>query len=54
LAQTELANRQAIVHLFEALGGGWQEAPADRTQLAVARLPEAIAEREKPSSSGAD
>jgi NodT family efflux transporter outer membrane factor (OMF) lipoprotein len=54
LAQTELANRQAIVHLFEALGGGWQEAPVDRTQLAVARLPEAIAEREKPSSSGAD
>jgi NodT family efflux transporter outer membrane factor (OMF) lipoprotein len=54
LAQTELANRQAIVHLFEALGGGWQEAPADRTQLAVARLPEAIAEREKPSSSGTD
>ena len=33
LAQSTLANRQAIVHLFEALGGGWQEAPADRTQL---------------------
>ena len=35
LAQSALANRQAIVHLFEALGGGWQEAPADRTQLAI-------------------
>ena len=35
LAQSTLANRQAIVHLFEALGGGWQEAPADRTQLAT-------------------
>ena len=34
LAQSALANRQAIVHLFEALGGGWQEAPADRTQIA--------------------
>jgi NodT family efflux transporter outer membrane factor (OMF) lipoprotein len=34
LAQSTLANRQAIVHLFEALGGGWQEAPTDRTQLA--------------------
>ena len=35
LAQSTLANRQAIVHLFEALGGGWQEAPSDRTQLAT-------------------
>ena len=35
LAQSTLANRQAIVHLFEALGGGWQEAPGDRTQLAA-------------------
>ena len=34
VAQSTLANRQAIVHLFEALGGGWQEAPDDRTQLA--------------------
>ncbi len=33
LAQSALANRQAIVHLFEALGGGWQEAPADQTQI---------------------
>jgi NodT family efflux transporter outer membrane factor (OMF) lipoprotein len=35
LAQSMLANRQAIVHLFEALGGGWQEAPGERTQLAA-------------------
>lgn len=33
LAQAALANRQASVHLFEALGGGWQESPADRTQF---------------------
>jgi multidrug efflux system outer membrane protein len=34
LVQTILLNRQSIVHLYEALGGGWQEAPADRTQFA--------------------
>jgi NodT family efflux transporter outer membrane factor (OMF) lipoprotein len=34
LVQVTLANRQAAVHLFEALGGGWQEAPEDRTQMA--------------------
>lgn len=33
LAQSALANRQALVHLFEALGGGWQEPEADRTQV---------------------
>jgi NodT family efflux transporter outer membrane factor (OMF) lipoprotein len=32
LVQVMLANRQAAVHLFAALGGGWQEAPEDRTQ----------------------
>ncbi len=32
LVQTELANRQAAVHLYEALGGGWTEDPQDRTQ----------------------
>ncbi|OJT96702.1 MAG: hypothetical protein BGN82_00815 [Alphaproteobacteria bacterium 65-7] len=35
VAQTVLANRQAIVHLFEALGGGWQEMPDDRTQAGL-------------------
>jgi outer membrane protein TolC len=34
LAQTMLANRQAAIHLYEALGGGWAENPEDRTQLA--------------------
>ncbi len=34
LAQLTLANRQAAVHLFEALGGGWQEPAEDRTQVA--------------------
>jgi len=33
LAQITLANRQAAVHLYEALGGGWQERPEDRTQV---------------------
>jgi NodT family efflux transporter outer membrane factor (OMF) lipoprotein len=34
LAQTVLANRQAAIHLYEALGGGWVEEPRDRTQTA--------------------
>jgi len=29
-----LANRQASIHLYEALGGGWQEPAEDRTQVA--------------------
>lgn len=33
LAQTRFARMQAIVHLYEALGGGWVEAPKDRTQF---------------------
>lgn len=33
LAQARLARMQAIVHLYEALGGGWREPPQDRTQL---------------------
>jgi hypothetical protein len=28
-----LANRQAAVHLYEALGGGWVENAEDRTQF---------------------
>jgi len=35
LAQVELARLQAAVHLYEALGGGWTEASADRTQLTL-------------------
>ena len=34
LAQITLAHRQAVVHLYEALGGGWLEDPSDRTQVA--------------------
>jgi len=34
LVQLTLANRQAAVHLYEALGGGWQEPAEDRTQVA--------------------
>jgi outer membrane protein, multidrug efflux system len=33
LVQTRLARMQAVVHLFEALGGGWEEPPKDRTQF---------------------
>lgn len=33
LAQATLANRQAAVHLYESLGGGWMESRADRTQF---------------------
>ncbi len=33
LAQITLARMQAVVHLYEALGGGWMEQPEERTQL---------------------
>jgi len=33
LSQVTLGNREGAVHLFEALGGGWQESPEDRTQM---------------------
>ncbi len=33
LAQARLTRMQAVVHLFEALGDGWQENPRDRTQF---------------------
>jgi outer membrane protein, multidrug efflux system len=33
LAQAKLARLQALVHLYEALGGGWQEPSRDRTQF---------------------
>ena len=33
LVQTHLALLQSLVHLFEALGGGWTEPPKDRTQF---------------------
>jgi len=36
LAQTTQARMQAVVHLYEALGGGWSEDPDDRTQRRVA------------------
>ena len=35
LAQTKLARMQAMIHLFEALGGGWIEPAEARTQLAA-------------------
>jgi NodT family efflux transporter outer membrane factor (OMF) lipoprotein len=33
LVQTTLARMQAVVHLYEALGGGWMERPGERTQF---------------------
>jgi outer membrane protein, multidrug efflux system len=33
LAQTTLARMQAVVHLYEALGGGWVEQSGERTQF---------------------
>jgi len=33
LAQAKVARLQALVHLYEALGGGWQEPARDRTQM---------------------
>jgi outer membrane protein TolC len=33
LAQITLARMQAVVHLYEALGGGWVEQPGERTQF---------------------
>jgi outer membrane protein TolC len=35
LAQARLARLQATVHLYAALGGGWQEPASERTQFAV-------------------
>ncbi len=37
LAQVKLARLQALVHLYEALGGGWQEPPHERTQFVTDR-----------------
>lgn len=37
LAQTRLAHMQGVVHLFEALGGGWIEHPDERTQFSAQR-----------------
>jgi multidrug efflux system outer membrane protein len=38
LAQTKLAHMQAVIHLFQALGGGWVEARDDRTQFVAGQL----------------
>jgi NodT family efflux transporter outer membrane factor (OMF) lipoprotein len=35
VVQARLAHRQAVVHLYEALGGGWEEPGEDRTQFIV-------------------
>ncbi|HSS15212.1 MAG TPA: TolC family protein [Rhizomicrobium sp.] len=39
LAQTILANRQAAIHLYESLGGGWIEKPEERTQVVETSAP---------------
>ncbi len=38
LAQSTLARMQAVVHLFEALGGGWVEHPDERTQFTSSQM----------------
>lgn len=38
LAQTMLAHMQAVVHLFEALGGGWVEHADERTQFTTRQV----------------
>jgi outer membrane protein, multidrug efflux system len=38
LAQITLAHMQAVVHLFEALGGGWVEPPDERTQFTSGQI----------------
>ena len=38
LAQTTLAHMQAVVHLFEALGGGWMEPTEERTQFTSGQI----------------
>jgi outer membrane protein, multidrug efflux system len=38
LAQITLAQMQAVVHLFEALGGGWMETPDERTQFTSGQM----------------
>jgi NodT family efflux transporter outer membrane factor (OMF) lipoprotein len=37
LAQSTLARMQSVVHLYEALGGGWVQKPDERTQFAPTR-----------------
>lgn len=39
LAQVRLARLQALVHLYESLGGGWQEPARERTQFIAGRAP---------------
>jgi outer membrane protein, multidrug efflux system len=38
LAQTKLAHMQAVIHLYEALGGGWIESSKERTQFVARQL----------------
>jgi outer membrane protein, multidrug efflux system len=39
LAQITLARMQSVVHLYEALGGGWLERPGERTQFTSTPVP---------------
>jgi multidrug efflux system outer membrane protein len=39
LAQLTLARMQSVVHLYEALGGGWVEQPGERTQFTSPLVP---------------
>ncbi len=45
LAQITLARMQAVIHLYEALGGGWVEQARDRTQFAFAETGQGFTNR---------
>jgi multidrug efflux system outer membrane protein len=45
LAQITLARMQAVIHLYEALGGGWIEQPGERTQFTSSLVPASAAGR---------
>ncbi|MGA7541235.1 MAG: TolC family protein [Steroidobacteraceae bacterium] len=50
LAQARLARLQALVHLYEALGGGWQEPQSARTQFKACPDSECRASRVRTAS----
>ncbi|HTW35448.1 MAG TPA: TolC family protein [Rhizomicrobium sp.] len=41
LAQAKLAHAQAVVALYESMGGGWSEDPKDQTQYLPGTIPDA-------------
>ncbi|MGH8296663.1 MAG: efflux transporter outer membrane subunit [Steroidobacteraceae bacterium] len=50
LAQARLARLEATVHLYSALGGGWQEPARDRTQFITPRPQKNLRENDAPAT----